>query len=244
VPLLDSRLGRCNVCGKASVFWRWHASEIRNDLKCVRCGSIARKRHVAKFVIGKLAPGARSLRELVRTRRPSVYAADVGDALHRLFGAEPGWRFSAHDEAVERGQPIGPNATCQDLERLTFADASFDAVLTEDVMEHVRDDARAFAEIRRVLKPGGWHVFTTPVHLFSRTILRVRVEGDRDVEVLPAEYHGDPRRGRALVYRLYGYDLVERLAELGFATELHPTYDEDRKIGVFESFVFASRRTS
>ncbi|MBD5656958.1 MAG: class I SAM-dependent methyltransferase [Candidatus Eremiobacteraeota bacterium] len=40
-------------------------------------------------------------------------------------------------------------------ERLPFADASFDAVLSLNVIEHVRDPFQAAREITRVLKPGG-----------------------------------------------------------------------------------------
>jgi SAM-dependent methyltransferase len=39
--------------------------------------------------------------------------------------------------------------------RLPFADASVDGVVTEYVLEHVPDAARAVEEIRRVLRPGG-----------------------------------------------------------------------------------------
>ena len=40
-------------------------------------------------------------------------------------------------------------------ERLPYADASFDAVLSNEVIEHVMDDRAALAEIARVLRPGG-----------------------------------------------------------------------------------------
>ena len=40
-------------------------------------------------------------------------------------------------------------------ERVPFADASFDAVLSLNVIEHVRDPFQAAREITRVLKPGG-----------------------------------------------------------------------------------------
>lgn len=52
---------------------------------------------------------------------------------------------------------------------LPLRDASVDAVLALDVFEHIPDDGRAVAEVRRVLKPGGALVATVPCHpaLFS-----------------------------------------------------------------------------
>lgn len=40
-------------------------------------------------------------------------------------------------------------------ERLPFASASFDAVLAQDILEHVRDPMAVLAEIHRVLRPDG-----------------------------------------------------------------------------------------
>src|SRR5262249_30892300 len=43
----------------------------------------------------------------------------------------------------------------EDLTRLTFADGSFDLVVTNDVLEHVPAYAKAYRELFRVLAPGG-----------------------------------------------------------------------------------------
>ncbi|MCE9581253.1 MAG: methyltransferase domain-containing protein [Planctomycetes bacterium] len=42
-----------------------------------------------------------------------------------------------------------------DIEKLPFADASFDAAFSNGVLNLVPDKLRAFREIRRVLRPGG-----------------------------------------------------------------------------------------
>ena len=42
------------------------------------------------------------------------------------------------------------------------ADESFDLVVACDVLEHVENDRRAMAEIRRILSPRGWAIITVP----------------------------------------------------------------------------------
>lgn len=46
--------------------------------------------------------------------------------------------------------------------QLPFADGEFDVVLCAEVLEQVAEPAAFLAEVRRVLKPGGWLVLTTP----------------------------------------------------------------------------------
>lgn len=45
-----------------------------------------------------------------------------------------------------------------DVSVLPFADASFDIVLAAHVLEHLPEPVTALAEMRRVLRPGGWAI--------------------------------------------------------------------------------------
>jgi len=54
-----------------------------------------------------------------------------------------------------------PQAVCGDIERLPFADDSFDLVFSSLSMQWCNDLNAAFVEAKRVLKPGGLYVFTT-----------------------------------------------------------------------------------
>jgi len=49
-------------------------------------------------------------------------------------------------------------------EELPFADESFDVVWAGEVLEHVQDGLGLLAEVRRVLRPGGRLLLSTPDH--------------------------------------------------------------------------------
>jgi SAM-dependent methyltransferase len=52
-----------------------------------------------------------------------------------------------------------------DARRLPFPDATFDVVITSEVLEHIQDDVTAISEMVRVLKPGGRFAATVPAWL-------------------------------------------------------------------------------
>ena len=60
------------------------------------------------------------------------------------------------------------SATNGDGTKLPFRDASFDRIIASEVLEHIPDDAAAFRELARVLKPGGTIAVTVPAWLAER----------------------------------------------------------------------------
>ena len=93
-----------------------------------------------------------------------------------------------------------------DITSMDLPDASVDLLMANHVLEHV-DDAKAFAEIHRVLAPGGQAVITVPM-----------IEGFDDTYEDPAH---DTPEARALYYgdadhvRWYGRDIRARMAAPG-----------------------------
>ncbi len=66
---------------------------------------------------------------------------------------------TAKTHAIESGLTIDYRSG--NAENLPYEDNSFDVVCCVDVLEHLGDVARAIAEVKRVLKPGGTFLFDT-----------------------------------------------------------------------------------
>ncbi len=125
--------------------------------------------------------------------------------------------------AVDAGTPH--LSVVGDVRALPFAEQSFDVVLCQHVLEHVDDDRRSLAEIRRVTKNGGWVVISVPIRLDQATHEDPSVTAPQERERL---------FGEAGHVRMYGYDLVDRLREAGFESSLQnaediPSEECDRK---------------
>ena len=73
----------------------------------------------------------------------------------------------AREKALGRGVAAVVDGS---IERLPFADASFDIALALDVIEHLDDDGPALRELHRVVVGGGSCIVTVPAHprLWSR----------------------------------------------------------------------------
>jgi SAM-dependent methyltransferase len=110
----------------------------------------------------------------------------------------------------------------EDLQALSFSSASFDVVLSSDVLEHMPQPYQAHREIYRVLKPGGRHIFTVPYgEAMIRDDVRASLVDGKVVHHKEALYHGDPvRPGEGiLVWTIFGLEMLVHLNEIGFETE-------------------------
>lgn len=130
----------------------------------------------------------------------------------RLVGSEfvPG---------LERGASTPEGIRHEDLTDLTFGQATFDAILSFDVFEHVPDYKAGLRECARVLRPGGRIYITVPFAGTADTIVRARLREDGEIEhLLEPEYHGDPMmKDGILCFYHFGYDLMAEMRAAGFS---------------------------
>jgi SAM-dependent methyltransferase len=136
---------------------------------------------------------------------------------------------------------------CENLEKMTFEDNSFDLMITQDVFEHVMNPLAAFKEIERILKPGGAHVFTMPWYpKLNKTVQRARQLDNGEIEFLEeAIYHGNPIDSKgSLVTFDWGADFVDFIyVNSGMCTTIYR--EKDRNKGIDGEFleVFISRKS-
>lgn len=127
------------------------------------------------------------------------------------FGLDPDWQAIARHRTIHK-RVVGT------IEGLPYAAQSFDVVTANVVVEHLKHPALAFAEVFRVLRPGGLFLFRTPsarsyivriarllpqslkFWLASRVIERRKVE-----DIYPAHYRANTTEVLQEICRLVGF---------------------------------------
>lgn len=162
-------LERAASCGEPSYVWR--------------SGQERRLR-----MIESALPGLASARVLEVGAGMGLYV----ERLARVSGFVVGVEYEA-ERAHAAAARVTPHRIVNAAnEALPFADGTFDAVLTNEVIEHVADDRLSAAELVRVLRPGGRIVLFCPNRWY------------------PVEQHGVYWRGR---YRFGNIPLVNYLPD-------------------------------
>jgi SAM-dependent methyltransferase len=197
---------RCPVCERR--LRRFEAALGRPAARCPRCGSLERHRHLWLYLEREMA---------ITTARLDVLHVAPDPGIDRRLAALPNLRYLSGDLYEGRG------ALRIDLLALAFADESFHLLIAFHVLEHIRDDARALAEIRRVLRPGG------------SALLQVPLRGGPTLEDVAAD---TPEARRAMFgqedhVRHYGTDFPDRVAAAGLEPE---TVEYALPVGDLERF--------
>jgi SAM-dependent methyltransferase len=161
--------------------------------------------------------------------RLRVAEINVIEGIHGELAKLPHHSYSDYVEGAAAGSLVA-GARHEDLRRLSYADASFDLVLTSETLEHVPDLRAALSEIRRVLAGGGRHVFTIPLlpgvtHTFARAV----EDADGHVRHLVTPIHHPGGDVGYPVFTEFGADLPDLLRSARFDVEIRfgPVTEDD-----------------
>ena len=110
---------------------------------------------------------------------------------------------------------LGENVLQFSEGRLPFGDKQFDMVIALDVLEHLDDDVAMVREIRRVLKPNGTVIVSTPISGGTFILNRLKEKMG-----LTPEIYGHKREGYSLA------QLSELLEDNGFDVSHASTYSK------------------
>jgi SAM-dependent methyltransferase len=99
-----------------------------------------------------------------------------------------------------------------DLHQIPFDDDTFDAIICNHVLEHVKDDQQCISELYRVLRRGGWAIMQVPID-YSRA------ETYEDPTITSPEQR-EIHFWQKDHLRLFGRDYPDRLAKAGFRVKV------------------------
>jgi hypothetical protein len=194
------RIRRCRCCDRITLFFSNGPSA--ESRACLFCSANERYELLAMEIKTRFGDNLSG---------KDVLELDPHSPLRRVLSRARTYTRSFFEWGRARGSTRADGAVCQDITALTFADGSFDLIISSDVLEHVPLLDQAFNETARVLRSGGAHLFTVPPR--ARTQKRAEIVDGEIRHFETPEYHRDPLSpGGILTFWDVGSDLPKAVS--------------------------------
>lgn len=190
IPFYMGKTYSCNICKHN---WNKFIEIEDNDLLCPYCGSRSRTRRLFKLLKKQSALNG------------EILHFSPSRSLYRIFKQDENFKYCSSDFENEFLAEYK-----LDITQIDMPDNSFDTIICYQILEHIIDDQKAIAELKRILKPNGQCFIQTPFK--SGEIIedfRLTSPSER-LEAFGQEDH----------VRIYSLDgLIGRLKEQGLKTK-------------------------
>ena len=205
---------RCSVCNgtsfaSAAVLWpeliqSWGLSheeaayiDRQQGTHCSRCFCSLRSQALAKAILSAFQSHGTFRRFLLspRTWLLKILELNGANTLTSMLQRLPRRTLGCYPEV--------------DMQKLPYRDNQFDLVVHSDTLEHVPNPLEGLRECLRVLRPGGWCIYTIPIVVGRLS---------RSRKGLPPSYHGTQSTGEndMMVHTEYGSNFWEEVLAAGF----------------------------
>lgn len=176
---------------------------------CVRCRANLRYEMLAKYL--------RSAN--LDWKNLTVLELDSRSPLRSLLSQASTYYRSFYSNSETLGSVRPDGVRCEDITQLTFKPNSLDLIVSSDVLKHVPDPHAAFDECYRVLKPGGFHLFTVPPRVITKK--RAEIVAGTIHHWTEPDYHSDPLNPQGiLAFWDYGPDAATMFGASGLRVSI------------------------
>ncbi len=193
-PCTDPNSLECPICQVVNDRFLPFGLDRRPNAQCPNCGSLERHRILWLYLTERT--------DILRRSRKLLHTGPEPCLESRFLACHANGYVTT--DRYNRRVDVGAN-----LKALPFANGAFDAVISSHVLEHIENDSPAIEELGRVLRPGGKAIIMVPYDAGNPTYCDPTLTS-------PAERmlaYGHPFH-----HRIYGHDLLDRLADVGLAT--------------------------
>jgi len=203
---MNNKTFECPICGYYGPFEDFNPpTGLRKYAKCPQCGSLERHR-LQYLVASSVLAGLPTLQMTMLHFAPEAFLRDFFSKQFRKYETADLYMGDV-DHKV-------------DLQRLPFAESSYDFVFASHVLEHIPNDRKAIQEIRRILKPNGLAMLPVPI------VSRKTVE------------YTDPNPHESYHVRAPGFDYFERYIPYFSRVKLYASDELPEK---YQLFIYEDR---
>lgn len=170
-----------------------------DNFSCPLCGAHDRERHIFLYL--------NRLRLISKFEGAEILHFAPEKRLTKIIKDKKPLRYVKADLF-----PTDPDIEKIDMTNISYGSETFDFVIANHVLEHIPDDLKALAELKRVLKSGGIAILQTP---FSSILKSTFHDSGIDNDYLRLLIYGQEDH-----VRLYGLDIFDRFASIGLQADI------------------------